>query len=99
MNLEIIWVKKMSQFRERAEPAVLLMEAAHQAAGPITIHCIPFGDLVTESVLASQGARAVIPPNIAHDDHCFTVDYNSSSTGQPVQMDRKVRTARHGAFY
>lgn len=98
MNLEIIWVKKMSQFRERAEPAMLLMEAAHQAAGPITIRCIPFGDLVTESVLASQGARAVIPPDIAHNDHCFTVDYQTSS-GQPVQMDRKVRTARHGAFY
>ena len=98
VNVEIVWIKKMSQFRERAEPAVLLMDAAHDAASPITIRCIPFGDLVVESVLASKGARAVIPQNVTHDDHCFTIEYQSASGG-PVTVDRKVRMERHGALY
>jgi hypothetical protein len=98
MNLEIVWVKKMAQFRERAEPAVLLREAARDSSGPITVHCIPFSDFLAECVLATGGRRAVFPPPVVHDDHCFSIDY-VNSTGSRVRIMRQVRMGKHGLFY
>jgi hypothetical protein len=98
LNLEIIWVKKLSQFRERAEPAVLLREAAQLAAGPISVRCIPLADFVTEAVLATSGSRASFHQPVSHDEHCFSVDYENSAGGH-VRIDRQIRTGTHGAFY
>jgi len=98
MNWQIIWVKKMSQFRERAEPAVLLREAAREATGPITVRCIPFPDFMTEGVLATSGSHAVFPQPVTYEDHCFKVEYQNSA-GAHVRIDRRIRTAKHGAFY
>jgi hypothetical protein len=98
INLEIIWVKKMAQFRERAEPAVLLREAARDASGPIAVHCIPFPDFMTEEVLATSGGHAVFRQPVGHDDHCFSVEYENVG-GVQVRIDRRIRTGRHGMFY
>jgi hypothetical protein len=98
VNLQIIWVKKMSQFRERAEPAVLLREAARAAAGPVSIRCIPYPDFVTEAVLATSGSHATFPQPVTYDDHCFAVDYQNAA-GARVRIDRRIRTGSHGVFH
>ena len=98
INVEIIWVKKMAQFRERAEPAVLLGEAAREAVGPIAIHCIPFENVLTDDVLATGGSRAVYPQPVRYEDHCFEIEYQNAA-GARVRIDRRVRTGKHGAFY
>ena len=98
MNLEIIWVKKMSQFRERAEPAVLLREAAREAAGPIAVGCIPYPDFMTQAVLATSGSHAIFPQPVTYEDHCFKVEYDNSA-GAHIRIDRRIRTASHGAFH
>lgn len=98
LNVEIIWVKKMSQFRERAEPAVLLTEAARDAVGPVSIRCIPFSDYVTESVLATSGSLADFTQPVTHDDHCFVVEYKNKA-GAQVEVNKRVRTRVHGLLY
>jgi hypothetical protein len=95
VNLEIIWVKKMSQFRERAEPAVLLRQAAREASGPIAVYCIPFPDGVTQTVLATSNSSAVFPQPVQYDDHCFRIEYQTA-TGSRVTIDRRIRTEKHG---
>ena len=98
LNLEILWVKKMSQFRERAEPSELLKAAAREADGPVFISCTPFPDFLSEAVVASAGGRDSFRHPGAHDDHCFAVDYKNAA-GVRVSIDRRIRTRTHGAFY
>ena len=98
LNVEIIWVKKMSQFEERAEPAVLLTEAAREAAGPVAIRCIPFDDFVTGAVLDTAGGHADFQQPVRHEDHCFSVEYQNRA-GQRVRIDRQIRSRAHGALY
>ena len=97
VNLEILWVKKMSQFRERAEPSELLKAAARQASGPISITCTPFPDFLAAAVVSGAGGRAVFHDPSAHEDHCFTIDYTNSN-GAHIHIDRRIRTAKHGLF-
>lgn len=98
VNLDILWVKKMSQLRERAEPSELLKAAAAEAQGPVTVRCIPFTDYVTGAVLATVGHPAVFATPMEHDDHCFSVAYQTPA-GAYVQVHRRIRTAKHGLLY
>lgn len=99
INLEILWVKKMSQFRERGEPSELLKQAAAEAAGPITVGCAPLPDFVVEAVLGSVGASAVFDhPGIQQGPGCFIVEYRNRQ-GQLIRVSRKLGTAKHGALY
>jgi hypothetical protein len=99
VNLEILWVKKMAQFRERAEPSELLKKAAAQADGSVTIDCVPLPDFVAVAVLRSVGTRAVFrPPNPARDESCFAVEYHNRQ-GQVIRESRRIGTPRHGTFY
>jgi hypothetical protein len=99
VNLEILWVKKMAQFRERAEPTELLKQAASEADGPVTVSCVPLPDFVTVAVLKSVGASVVFPPaGVGHEDSCFAVEYRNRQ-GQMIRESRKLGTARHGTFY
>jgi hypothetical protein len=98
INVEIVWVKKMSQFRERAEPSELLLAAARDSAGEVIVQCTPFEELIAESVLETAGARGVFRPAGVRDDHCFKVEYRNRA-GQVVRVDRRIRTGRHGVFY
>ncbi len=99
VNLEIIWVKKMSQFRERAEPSELVKQAAAESDGTVTIGCVPLPDFVVEEVLKSVGAKAVFEhPGVQQGPGCFLVEYRDRS-GKVVRESRRLGTERHGAFY
>ena len=98
VNLEILWVKKMSQFRERGEPSELLKQAASAADGSVNVGCAPLPDFVVEAVLASVGTKAVFEhPGVQQDPGCFKVGYRNRQ-GQVIRETRKLG-ARHGAFY
>ena len=97
LNVEIIWVKKMSQFRERGEPTELLKTAARAAAGPITVECTPVPDLVVESALESVGAKAIIPKPENHTANCFAIEY-ADRQGAIVRVNRNIG-GKHGMFY
>ena len=96
-NVEIIWVKKMSQFRERAEPTELLKAAARDAAGPITVECTPIVDSVVSLALASVGSSAIFPKPENHSEHCFSIEYKARD-GSVVRVNRRIGQ-KHGAFY
>jgi hypothetical protein len=99
VNLEILWVKKMSQFRERGEPSELLKQAAAEADGSVTVTCAPLPDFVVESVLQSVGAKAVFEhPGTQQDPACFKVEYRNR-LGQVIRESRKLGTEHHGTFY
>lgn len=99
VNLEILWVKKMSQFRERAEPSELLKQAALESDGSVIIDCVPLPDFVSVEVLKSVGARAVFAhPDARREDSCYAVQYRTRQ-GQVVRESRKLGTVKHGTFY
>lgn len=96
-NVEILWVKKMAQFRERGEPTELLKIAALNAAGAITVDCTPVPDLVVSSALASVNAKAVFRTPENHQEHCFTIEYTNPA-GAVVRINRRIGRT-HGVFY
>ncbi len=99
VNLEILWVKKMAQFRERAEPSELLKQAALESDGSITVDCVPLPDFVTIEVLKSVGTAVVFEhPGVRQSDSCFAVEYRTRH-GQVIRETRKLGTAKHGTFY
>ncbi len=99
INVEILWVKKMSQFRERAEPSELLKKAAAGADGTVSVGCVPLPDFVTVAVLKSVGTTVVFQhPDAPHSDSCYSVDYRDHQ-GHLVHEARKLGAARHGTFY
>ena len=99
VNLEIIWVKKMSQFRERGEPSELLKQAAAEADGSVTVACAPLPDFVVESVLKSVGTTAIFEhPDMQQDPACFKVEYRNRA-GQVIRESRRLGTEHHGTFY
>ncbi|HEY3741516.1 MAG TPA: hypothetical protein VGL53_16805, partial [Bryobacteraceae bacterium] len=75
INVEIIWVKKMSQFRERGEPTELLKAAARIATTPITVYCTPVPDVVVVDALQSVGAKAILRPMPEKTPDCFSIEY------------------------
>lgn len=99
VNLEILWVKKMAQFRERAEPSELLKQAAAESDGSVTVDCTPLPDFVAVEVLRSVGARAVFShPGARTNDTCYSVEFHTRQ-GQVVRESRRLTPARHGTFY
>ena len=97
VNLEIIWVKKVAQFKERAEPTELLKVAAESAAGPISIDCTPVPDVIAVDALASVGAEAILRKQGPQNEHCFAIEYRDRY-GAVVRLNRRIGK-RHGAFY
>jgi hypothetical protein len=99
VNVQIIWVKKMAQFRERAEPSELLRKIAADATGPVYVDCTPLGEYTGGWVLRDYGAEAVMRNRGRQGDpHCFSVEYTSRA-GQRVRVDRELGREKHGAFY
>jgi hypothetical protein len=94
INLEILWVKKMAQFRERGEPTELLKAAAREATGPITIDCIPVPALVADWALRSAGSTAIFRNPETHRDRCFAIEYRDRN-GAIVRQARTLGTS-HG---
>lgn len=97
VNLEIIWVKKMAQFKERAEPTELLKAAAELATSPITIDCTPVPDIVAVDALRSVGAKAILRKQGPQNDHCFAIEYRDRY-GAIVRVNRRIG-GPHSAFY
>lgn len=99
VNVEILWVKKISQFQERAQPTELLKKAAAEADGTVTVSCFPLPDFVAEAVLRSVETKAAFEhPGAPLDPACFAVDYRNRQ-GHVIHQSRKLGTERHGAFY
>jgi hypothetical protein len=99
VNLEILWVKKMAQFRERAEPSELLKQAAKEAKGPLYIDCWPLPDFLAQDVLAGSGSRAIFRgPGAQSTSNCFSVEYMNRE-GQLIHEFRRLGSQRHGVFY
>lgn len=99
INIEIIWVKKTSQFRERAEPSELLRQAAKQSAGPVEIDCTNLEQIVAAAAVESRGKQATFPNGIMQStQHCFVISYRDQS-GELVKVNKYVETDKHGTFY
>ena len=105
VNLEILWVKKIAQMRERAEPSELLKQAAAEAGGPLTVDCAPFPDFMIEAVVKSVAvggsaeSRVVFShPGADQGPACFSVHYTDSK-GELIHETRKLGTGKHGTFY
>jgi len=96
-NVEILWVKKMAQFRERTEPSELLKRVAAEAKGPVTIECTPLLPIIAEVVVEQAGGR-IASPQARRDQHCFLVQYTNAA-GETVRIDRPVSAQKHGMFY
>jgi hypothetical protein len=97
VNLEIIWIKKLAQFKERAEPTELLKAAAVLAASPITVDCITVPDVVVDDVLNPLGAKAILRKGMPQNDHCFAIEYHDRY-GAVMRVNRRIGKP-HGAFY
>ena len=98
-NLEILWVKKMAQYRERAEPSEILKSATVPAVGPVYVECVPLPQVAAQAVLQSVGKQAVFQhPGEESGPHCFAIQYRDSS-GKWIEVKRLLGTAKHGAFY
>jgi len=99
VNLEILWVKKMEQYRERAEPSELLKQAARQAKGPVYVECTPLPEVAAKYAIEDFGGKAVFRhPGANGDPKCFVLDYEDAS-GKMVHVDRKMGTGKHSTFY
>lgn len=96
VNCELLWVKKLSQFRERAEPTELLQSSARQASGDIHIRCIPVNPLVAQAALREERHAAVFDqPQAGSDAHCFDIWYTDRA-GNRVEVKKQLATERHG---
>lgn len=99
VNLEILWVKKMSQFRERTEPTDLLIQAAAKSDGKVTVACFPLPDFVAADALKTAGVTATFPPSgMTLDANCFEAEYHDKA-GHVIHQIRRLGTAKHGTFY
>jgi hypothetical protein len=97
VNLEILWVKKMSQFQERVEPSELLKQAVARANGPITVECTPLLPIIPQVVIEQAGGH-IAGEQKRRDPHCFAIRYVDRS-GNSVHVDQPMATKKHGLFY
>ena len=59
VNVTILWRKKADQYRTRALPTDMLINAVRHANGPIHIRCFPYIPLVAESAVREFGGTVV----------------------------------------
>jgi hypothetical protein len=98
LNLEILWVKKMAQFRERAVPSELMKDAGLHSDGAVRISCDPLPDFIAIDDLKSVYAKAIFEPGAREDESCFAVDYRTPA-GQLVHESRRIIPPKHGTFF
>jgi hypothetical protein len=98
INVEILWVKKLSQFQERAEPTQLLRSAARHASGPIHIAHIPVDLMVARAALEDDHHTAVVDEAERQSDpHRFSIWYIDQN-GTVNRVDTLIGTAHHNWF-
>ncbi|HVW09729.1 MAG TPA: hypothetical protein VHC90_14170 [Bryobacteraceae bacterium] len=98
INLEILWVKKMSQFRERALPSELMKDAGLHSDGTVRISCDPLPNFIAVDVLQSVNTKTAFEPGEREDQSCFAVDYRTPA-GQLIHESRRILPVKHGTFY
>jgi hypothetical protein len=99
INIEILWVKKMAQYRERAEPTELLKRAANNAAGPIHIQCAPIAEPIAEYALRGVSSGVIFDRKpIDAGPHCFSVSYRTRA-GEEIKMTKRLGSEKHGPFW
>jgi hypothetical protein len=62
VNVSILWRRKAEQYRTRALPTDILINAVRHAGGPIHIRCYPYIPLVAESAAREFGGTVVFEP-------------------------------------
>ena len=65
VNVTILWKKKAEQYRVRALPTDILINAVRHADGPVHIRCYPYIPLVAESAAREFGGMVVFEPDPA----------------------------------
>jgi len=63
VNVTILWKKKAEQYKTRALPTDMLINAVRHAEGPIHIRCYPYIPLVAESAAREFGGMVVFEPD------------------------------------
>jgi hypothetical protein len=98
VNYEISWVKKMRQFRERAEPTELLKLAAKDAVGPVHIRSIPINLMIVLAVLdQNHHAMVVEQQKVQGNAELFDIWYLNQN-GIATEMKVNIGTEHHGWF-
>ncbi len=98
VNYEILWVKKMRQFRERAEPTELLKLAAKDAVGPVHIRSIPINLMIVLAVLdQNHHAMVVEQQKVQGNAELFDIWYLNQN-GIATEMKVNIGTEHHGWF-
>jgi hypothetical protein len=62
VNVAILWRKKAEQYRTRALPTDMLINAVRHSDGPVHIRCYPYIPLVAESAAREFGGTVVFEP-------------------------------------
>ena len=62
VNVTSLWRKEAEQYRTRALPTDMLINAVRHADGPIHIRCYPYNPLVAESAAREFGGTVVFEP-------------------------------------
>jgi hypothetical protein len=62
-NVGILWRKKAEQYKTRALPTDMLINAVRHADGPIHIRCFPYIPLVADSAAREFGGMVVFEPD------------------------------------
>lgn len=62
VNVAILWRKKADQYRARALPTDMLINAVRHASGPIHIRCFPYIPIVAESAAKEFGGSVILEP-------------------------------------
>lgn len=81
VNTSILWRKKAEQYRTRALPTDILINAVRHADGPIHIRCYPYIPLVAESAAREFGGMVL-----------FEADANAKSDGRCLDFWYKDAT-------
>ncbi len=82
VNVSILWRKKAEQYRARALPTDILINAVRHADGPIHIRCYPYIPLVAESAAREFGGMVLFEPegNVKqkNDGRCLNFWYKDA---------------------
>jgi len=99
VNIEIVWVKKMSQFLE-ARRAIGTANKDRRRSYRSRLCRLHTARRVYDGLGASDaGAQPVMRNRRAQGDpHCFSVEY-IDHTGEHIRLDRQMGTQKHGTFY
>lgn len=75
VNVTILWRKKAEQYRTRAYPTDMLINAVRHSDGPIHIRCFPYIPLVAESAAREFGGMVVFEPDPKQKSSGRCMDY------------------------